>query len=211
MQELYLNNIVRKTSVLGKGKRYAIWVQGCKQKCKNCFAPETQPINKNGYFISIEEIIKDIMSEKSLSGLTITGGEPFLQAKNLSVLIKHLKQINPALDYIVYSGYTYEKLVNSNNRNIHNLLDLIDLLIDGNYEDHLNNNEPLIGSANQSVNILTNKGEILANYMKLLHQREIEFYITNENLTFTIVGIPPKKQNQLLNKFEQILLKEQIK
>lgn len=207
MKKLFLHNIVKETSVLGRGKRYTLWLQGCKQNCKGCFSPETQPLNKNGYDYPLENIIDDIKKNSSLDGLTITGGEPFLQAENLFTLILQLKEINPKLNYIIYSGYSYNYLLNSKDKNIRNLLDSVDLLIDGNYDENLNDNIPLIGSSNQRVNIFTNSGFELAEYMQSLKIREIEFVITQENY-FSIVGIPPKKSAGFLQQFEQKLFME---
>ena len=94
---LYLYNIIKSTTALGKGKRFAIWTQGCNKKCKNCFTPDAQPQNKNGDYFSIDNLV-DIIKAMNISGLTITGGEPFLQAKKLSILIKKLRKIKTHLE-----------------------------------------------------------------------------------------------------------------
>ena len=37
---LYISHREKETKVLGPGKRYAIWLQGCRKHCKGCLFPE---------------------------------------------------------------------------------------------------------------------------------------------------------------------------
>ena len=72
---------------LGPGNRLVIWVRGCKKRCFNCANPELQFFNPKSE-ISMP-IIKDTICEigEKFDGITITGGEPFCQAKELLDLI----------------------------------------------------------------------------------------------------------------------------
>ena len=74
------------TEVLGPYKRYAIWVQGCNKRCKGCIAPGAQPLS-GGYSVSVEDLAADILSVSDIEGITISGGEPFLQQEALCELI----------------------------------------------------------------------------------------------------------------------------
>ena len=112
---------------LGPEIRYIIWLQGCDKRCEGCISKDWQPHNK-GLKLSLEELSDDIMREHNvIEGITFSGGEPFLQAENLYLLIKDLKK-KSSLGIIIYSGYKLEELKNMGDKNISGILDEIDLL-----------------------------------------------------------------------------------
>ena len=89
--KLYLYHRASGIKTLGPGLRYVIWTQGCIHNCKNCIAPDTHPLDKNGYWLSVEELyleIEESIKKENLRGITISGGEPFLQISPLVKLIK---------------------------------------------------------------------------------------------------------------------------
>jgi len=172
--------IVEKTKVLGKGERFAIWVQGCHRACKGCIAKDSWDITK-GEKWEIEKLATKINNTKNITGLTISGGEPFLWEKELSRLLDLIKK---ELDVIVYTGYKFEEIKNKK------LISKIDLLIDGEYIEEKNEEIPLIGSSNQKLYIFTTKGEELAKDLLQTPSREVEFVVKNNSLF--VVGIPPK-------------------
>ena len=88
---LYLNHEEEKTKVLGPGVRYVVWVQGCKRRCPGCINPLGQPLSENGYWKSVAALEQDILHVEGLTGITISGGEPFLQAEALAKLVKLIK------------------------------------------------------------------------------------------------------------------------
>jgi len=168
--------------VLGKGKRFALWVQGCNKRCFNCLVPDSWDLN-GGESVRVEELARKV---KNVDGVTISGGEPFLQSLALA---RFLDLLDDRLDVIVYSGFKYDEIVKDEQKR--ELLDRIDLLIDGEYVDSLNVDEPMIGSSNQNIYILSDKGKELAEYMQSLSGREVEFRVKDGEL-FT-VGVVPKK------------------
>lgn len=84
-------------TVDGPGIRFVVFMQGCNLKCKYCHNRDTWDIN-NGNYQSLEEVFEKIMKYKNYiqpsGGVTITGGEPLLQAKFLIELFKKLKKEN---------------------------------------------------------------------------------------------------------------------
>lgn len=192
---LYLYNIIPSTKVLGAKNRFAIWVQGCDKRCPFCLVPDSWSKTSGGYEMSISELVKKVCETKDISGLTISGGEPFLQSLELVNFINEVNLKRKGLDYIVYTGYQYDELCE--NREQKQLLESIDLLIDGEYVDELNDNTPLVGSTNQGVYILTDRGEELAFDMSNKQSREIEFIVKDTKNIFT-VGIPPRGMNKRL-------------
>ena len=85
-------------TVDGPGLRYIIFLQGCPLKCKFCHNRDTWEFKNAGTEYSISFLINKINRftsyiKASNGGVTISGGEPLLQAKNLTVLFKTLKKM----------------------------------------------------------------------------------------------------------------------
>ena len=168
--KLYLYHRASGIKTLGPGLRYAIWTQGCIHNCKNCIAPDTHPLDKNGYWLGIEELyleIEENMKKENIRGITISGGEPFLQAKPLVELIKRLKE-RTQLDIICFTGFEYSNLKNKKDKFIEYILANIDILIDGKYIEEKNENNYLRGSSNQNMIFLSERYREYENDMKNL-------------------------------------------
>ena len=91
-------------TVDGPGIRYVVFMQGCPLKCKFCHNRDTWQSNA-GEEYSVKEVVDKIMRakpfiEESNGGVTISGGEPLLQAEFLIELFKELKLngIHTAID-----------------------------------------------------------------------------------------------------------------
>lgn len=84
-------------AVDGPGVRFVIFMQGCSLKCKYCQNRDTWNIH-GGEEYSVDEILEKILRYKnyfgSNGGVTISGGEPLLQAKFLIELFTKLKEHN---------------------------------------------------------------------------------------------------------------------
>ena len=84
-------------AVDGPGLRYIVFMQGCHLKCKYCQNRDTWNI-KNGQEYEVDEVLEKIMKVKNYitpdGGVTISGGEPLLQADFLIELFKKLKKQN---------------------------------------------------------------------------------------------------------------------
>lgn len=187
---LYLHHRERNTKVLGPGTRYAIWVQGCKRRCAGCINPEGQPLDENGYWLSEENLLQEILSTKGIRGITISGGEPFLQAEALNNLLEAIKKMTD-LDVMVYTGYTLAALRKTRQESVQKMLKNIDILIDGEYIEEQNNNSLYRGSDNQQIHLLTEKYKKFKQYFNNTKNRDIEFVCHNNEDLF-MVGIPPK-------------------
>ncbi len=90
---------------------------------------------------------------KLQKGITLSGGEPFLQPKPLIEIAKEAKHIG--LDVWSYSGFKIEELLNTNHplfKDRLNLLKYIDVLVDGKFEEDKKNIAlKFRGSDNQRV------------------------------------------------------------
>ncbi len=84
-------------TVDGPGVRYVIFMQGCSLKCKYCQNRDTWSLN-SGATYTVNEVVEKILRYKNYisktGGVTISGGEPLLQAKFLIELFKELKKHN---------------------------------------------------------------------------------------------------------------------
>lgn len=142
------------TRNLGAGLRAAVWVQGCPRHCLGCFAPEWLDF-KLGQLFEPEDLAETLL-EAPIRGLTISGGEPILQAAGLSRLVSRIRS-KKEIDVISYTGYQYAQLKSMKDPAIDTYLSNIDVLIDGPYIDALNDNRGLRGSSNQRIIRLTDR------------------------------------------------------
>lgn len=126
---------ISESCVDGPGVRYVLFTQGCPHHCVGCHNPETWDY-KGGIVLSVDFLKEDIKSSfeknKLLSGITISGGEPFEQAEEIFVLLEELKGVSK--NVMVYTGYTFEELVAKNDENVNNVLKNIDYLVDGEFD-----------------------------------------------------------------------------
>ena len=137
---------------LGPGTRYALWVQGCPRRCPGCVAPEAQSLS-GGRELDVDALAWEI-ALSGAEGLTISGGEPFLQAGALAELVRQVRR-RREMGVIVYTGALYEDLLAD--PAAAPLLAVTDLLIDGPYREDLDDGGSLRGSSNQRVLPLTDR------------------------------------------------------
>ncbi len=127
---LPVNNICH-SRINGPGNRLVIWVQGCKFNCKGCFNTETHPYTKE-HLVDVDELAKMINEDKSIEGITISGGEPLDYPHQIYSLLSNLDN---RLTSIVYSGYRYEDVVVK--VDLQKVIKLADLSIIGRYDSSL--------------------------------------------------------------------------
>lgn len=139
-------------TVLGPGVRYAVWVQGCHRSCPGCIA-QSSHAESAGKRMTPNELAWEILLSGA-EGVTISGGEPFLQAEALAEMVRLVRR-RKDLGVIVYTGYLYEELQAM--PEAAGLLAETDLLIDGPYIQALDDGLSLRGSSNQRVLPLTER------------------------------------------------------
>ncbi len=144
-----LHGVAPESIVDGPGLRYAIFSQGCKHNCPGCHNPESHDLCA-GYTQSIESIYTDILTNPILTGVTFSGGEPFLQAQAFCTLGRLLTQ--KKLPILTFTGYTLEQLERLAQKDFHvaELLNLSSMLVDGPFmQDLRDENLRFCGSSNQ--------------------------------------------------------------
>ena len=126
--KIKVSSVINDSIVDGPGIRLAVFTQGCIHNCPSCHNPQTHDIN-GGKETTTERIIEVMAENPLLDGVTLTGGDPFVQAKECSEIAKGAH--NLGLNVWTYTGYTYEQILNSGNKDFLSLLGNTDVLIDG--------------------------------------------------------------------------------
>ena len=130
LAKLRISGCVNDSIVDGPGLRFTLFTQGCPHHCPGCHNPQTHDF-KGGYNTSIKKIFAQIKANPLLSGVTFSGGEPFMQAKALVPLAKMIKE--KGLELACYTGFVFEQLASDQVKGARELLNYIDVLIDGKF------------------------------------------------------------------------------
>ncbi|MCL2546314.1 MAG: anaerobic ribonucleoside-triphosphate reductase activating protein [Oscillospiraceae bacterium] len=125
---LRINARINETIADGPGFRYAIYTQGCLHNCEGCHNPEALTPD-GGYDIDLAVILAEIDGNPLLDGITLSGGEPFLQIEPLVDLCRIVRA--KGLNIWAFSGWTFEELYADEHKR--QLLELCDVVIDGRF------------------------------------------------------------------------------
>ena len=167
--------ILKHTKVEGPGVRYCIWFQGCSKHCKGCWAKATWDFN-GGVEYDVDEIVKDILQQKEIEGVTFLGGEPFEQPDAIEYIAKKVK--GAGLSVVCFTGNKIENIRNK----YPDILKYIDILIDGEFiEEKKDFSRPWVGSSNQNYHFLTDRynADILKEY-----KNKVEVNIQKSGMIF---------------------------
>lgn len=153
MGKLRVGRFLISSRVNGPGRRFVIWFQGCSIRCRGCLNPEFHD-EDGGHLIEtarLVDIIRDLRDE--IEGVTFTGGEPLAQAMELVKLAGAVKSMG--LTVVCFTGYEMDEILKGNIEGGLELLEFVDVLIDGPYVEE--KSAPLLwrGSTNQDVYFLT--------------------------------------------------------
>jgi len=148
---LNLAGIVRESIVDGPGIRFVVFPQGCPHRCSGCHNSQTWSF-EGGFAATTEQIIREMKKNPLLTGVTLSGGEPFCQSFAMAELAQAVH--DQGLNVITYTGFTFEELLDKAHSEpaVQMLLGQTDILIDGPFikDDH-SYELKFIGSANQRV------------------------------------------------------------
>lgn len=118
----------------GEGVRCSIYVSGCLFNCPGCYNKAAQNFHYGQpYTQELEDQIMDDLSQSYVQGLTLLGGEPFLNTQVCLKLIHRLrKEFGHKKDIWAWSGYTWEELLKDSPDKLE-MLHNIDILVDGRF------------------------------------------------------------------------------
>lgn len=155
---LWVSHIAYPVTSLGPGSRVALWVSGCRLRCRGCITPELLD-PASGKQVAVSRTAERLLSIPApVSGITLTGGEPFDQAAALAALLDSVAKARPDWSVLAFSGYPLGSLTGSAQRS---LLAHVDILVAGPYVDSLPSIHPLAASANQQIHYLSERGRTL--------------------------------------------------
>ena len=142
-------NTVSDSIVDGPGLRFTVFTQGCPHHCPGCHNPDTHD-PAGGHEVTVEELARQMAGNPLTDGLTLSGGEPFLQAADCAALARTAKA--RGLDVWTYTGYTWETLSAAGDPDWEALLAATDVLVDGPFlEDRRSYSALFRGSDNQRL------------------------------------------------------------
>lgn len=155
-----IHSVLPRSEINGPGARMVVFFQGCSRGCPGCFNPQThsQKPNKS---VSVAEIFSEYLRKPAnkigapIEGVTVSGGEPFMQPEGLYELLKTAKA-EYGLTTVVYTGYLIDELLAKDDTK--KAFSYIDVLIDGAFKNEVK--EPSLlarGSTNQTFHLLSRR------------------------------------------------------
>lgn len=146
---LRVSDIIQDSIVDGKGIRMTIFTQGCPHDCLHCHNPQTHSF-EGGKEMDTNKIIEIAKENLLLDGVTLSGGEPFVQAQACAEIAETIRKNH--LNVWTYTGYTYEQILFSQKKDWLHLLYQTDVLVDGPFLAEKRSIELLFrGSSNQRI------------------------------------------------------------
>lgn len=145
---LYVNSVSERESLVdGPGLRTVIYFQGCKKACKNCHNPSTWSLQE-GTRYTVTELADLIKGKAKNKKITLSGGEPILQAKAIANLLKELEDF----DICLYTGFSLDDIPEAIKIRLH-------YAKVGYFDDQCKTTiKPFIGSTNQEfINLRSSK------------------------------------------------------
>ena len=140
-----------KSRANGPGSRFVVWMQGCTLGCAGCFNPTTHDA-RGGREVTVEDLATQMKASGS-EGLSLSGGEPLQQAAASVALLDAARALG--MSTLAFSGYSIDEI-----RALPDgpeVLARLDVLIDGRYVASERLASGLRGSANQRVQLLTDR------------------------------------------------------
>lgn len=152
--------LIKNDMCAAPGVSVSFFTQGCPHHCKGCHNPDTWSFTGGKEFT--QNTLNEIMDALTANGITrslaIMGGEPLCEENAFLtyLVVSNIKQKMPDIKIYLWTGYYYEELIRLHNPRVAQILELIDVLIDGPYVEELRDiTLPMRGSSNQSIIELT--------------------------------------------------------
>lgn len=151
----------------GEGCGVALFVQGCKRHCYNCFNPETWSFKEGKEWTEeTEKYFLDLVDRPYIHRVSFLGGEPLADqnVNQVHSIISKIKQNFPDKKIWLYTGYSWEEIMSEECIDIYDhilcretverrsVISLCDVVVDGEYIDEQRDLKlEFRGSKNQRV------------------------------------------------------------
>jgi anaerobic ribonucleoside-triphosphate reductase activating protein len=137
----------------GEGVRCSLYLSGCVFACDGCFNRATWSFRYGQpYTQELEDTILADLGQEYVQGLTLLGGEPFLNTEVSLALIHRVRvELGASKDIWSWTGYTFEQLLRDSPDKVA-MLRQIDVLVDGRFVS--SQRDPKLqfrGSSNQRI------------------------------------------------------------
>ena len=139
----------------GPGVGLSLFVSGCTHHCKGCFNQEAWDFKFGEQYTKeiTQNIVEFYQNNPQITTFSLLGGEPFDQGTDslyIIDLIRRLRKGTNCKNFWVWSGYTFDELLESREKT--KMLLYFDVLVDGKFK--LDKKDPRLayrGSSNQRV------------------------------------------------------------
>lgn len=140
---------LRHSLVNGPGIRFVLFMQGCNHHCPGCQNPDTWDPG-GGEEKDTARIKEVIRKTRLIDGITLSGGDPLLQAEAVSDIASFAKSLG--LSVWCYTGWTFEAILHDEVMGAKELMEYVDVLVDGPFIESLKSDRCLYrGSTNQRL------------------------------------------------------------
>ena len=156
--------IIKNDVAAAPGVCVTFYTQGCPHHCFGCHNPETWDFNGGKEFTpaTLQEIKEALIANGIHRDFCIMGGEPLCHENLFLVwdLIQEIHSFDPTIKITIWTGYTYEELLDRNEKILQNILESIDTLVDGPFIlKQRDITLPMRGSRNQRIIELKEKNK----------------------------------------------------
>ena len=118
----------------GEGVRCSLYVAGCLFACEGCFNEAAWSFKYGEPFTQeLEDRILADLAHPGVQGLSLLGGEPFLNTAVCLRVVRRMREELPDKDVWAWSGYRFEQLM-MDSADKRQLIDLVDVLVDGPFD-----------------------------------------------------------------------------
>lgn len=164
-----------------------IWFHGCPKRCPGCLVESER--NSNDYESITPELLADwVFANSEIEGITLSGGEPFEQIDQLIQFLEIIRS-HSSLSVLSYTGHRLEEI--QGNAKGRRSLQLIDVLIDGEYHMEQDFGQRWRGSENQCFHFLSPRYLSEKEEWFAAKGREIEIELKLDG-SFWFAGVPTK-------------------
>ena len=147
--------IYHSTTVDGPGFRSSIYLAGCKHACLGCHNPVSWDFSA-GIMMDERDILNDL-KQYELDNVTLTGGDPIYQWKQLIPLVGSIRNgLNKTI--WVYTGFTWEELwsntmlkTKEDRATMREFMRNVECIVDGRFEIDKKGEYRFKGSSNQRI------------------------------------------------------------
>lgn len=176
---------------LGPGSRSVVWVQGCLKRCPECGSPEWQEVTP-ATLIDPQTLAHILTANEKDQGLTLSGGEPMLQATGLLALWEAIKLRRPEWTLLIFSGYYPEEILKQENTIQKRLLEAADAVLGGPYISSMNTGKGLCGSENKQI-YTSSDSRFAEEEIQVFREHKRALEVRSRGLNSgLLVGVPPR-------------------